>query len=337
MNARRLFVECMAAGVLCGGFVRTNARAGESEQRLRVIPAPRVVHRGGVRATVSLRGMGRVLVRYKPAGLEKRPAVAGGVALLKKRMEVLGGDEDDAGRVLRVQLEKLSAARLAELMQSRGAEALTSGARLDQAYSLEIGDNGDIQLAASGDLGFFYGLMTLCQLAEKDDEDDLVLPVVSIADWPDMALRLGKTSATFGDSSRLRLYTRWLPLFRINMIGLQYHGGRSRFPEATFKKRVAMVCREERERGSLETIVYFCPFRGGGKWRGADRDSYRRPGALDMTKAEDRKIYVEFLEWVMDQGAHGIEVDYNDWPGPDATIVDVFLPLMRATQPAPRD
>ena len=62
--------------------------------------------------------------------------------------------------------------------------------------------------------------------------------------------------------------------------------------------------------------MYFCPFRGGGEnIKSYDAESFKKPGAYDLSDPADQEKYAAFLKWIMAQGAHGIEIDYNDWPG----------------------
>jgi hypothetical protein len=78
--------------------------------------------------------------------------------------------------------------------------------------------------------------------------------------------------------------------------------------------------------------VYFCPFRGRpGEATG------EKEGAYDMGRDGDRRAYADFLRWIMAQGAHGIEVDYNDWPGsrdvPIADVINLACEALEAEHP----
>ena len=135
-----------------------------------------------------------------------------------------------------------------------------------------------------------------------------------IADWPEIGLRLSKTSASTSPLPDLYEQAAWMPLYKLNVMGLQFHGTNSNEAE-TFRDNVKAVCARARQSGILETIVYFCPFRGKG---------------YDFNTAADQQRYAEFLQWMLDQGANGIEVDYNDWPGRATPIEDVINLACRA-------
>jgi len=162
--------------------------------------------------------------------------------------------------------------------------------------------------------GTHYGLVSLCQLLGNDGQGGLELPRVRIADWPEIGLRLAKTSASSSSLAALQQFAAWLPLFKMNLMGLQFHGGNSKEP-GPFSENVKAICSQARRDGILETIVYFCPFRGKG---------------YDFTRPEDQQQYAQFLQWILEQGAHGIEVDYNDWPGKGTPIEDVINLACRA-------
>jgi hypothetical protein len=186
---------------------------------------------------------------------------------------------------------------------------------LEQAYLIETARSaegtGRLTVTACSDMGLHYGCVTACQLLDKDGSGEIVVPVVRIADWPAIGLRLAKTSASLSSVERLRECAQWLPACKLNLMGLQYHGDDSKHP-GRFLDNVGALCNDARASGILETIVYFCPFRGGAE-RG-----------YDFRKEADRSSYASRLRWFMAQAAHGIEVDYNDWPNLQTPIEDVL-------------
>jgi hypothetical protein len=98
-------------------------------------------------------------------------------------------------------------------------------------------------------------------------------------------------------------------------VGLQFHGTRSLEPDQNFTTSIRTICGWARDTGVCETVVYFCPFRGKPKTE----------GAYDFRRPEHRAAYAQLLQGFLAQGAHGIEVDYNDWPGsPETPIEDVL-------------
>jgi hypothetical protein len=119
---------------------------------------------------------------------------------------------------------------------------------------------------------------------------------------------------------------------KMNQIGMQYHGNRSRDPEPPFARCIETLCPRFRSEGVLDSIVYFCPFRGP---RGDSAGG--QAGAYEMTREADRLAYAAFLRWIMAQDAHGIEVDYNDWPGsrevPIADVINLACGAVQSEHP----
>lgn len=173
-----------------------------------------------------------------------------------------------------------------------------------------------VTIRAWGNLGLYYGLLTFCQIVDKNNSGKLTVPTGKIVDWPAIGLRLAKTSATTNPLATLEKFADWMPLYKMNQIGLQFHGEESR-QLGRFQTNVESLCPRERENGLLETIVYFCPFRGEG---------------YDFQKKDDRNAYAKLIHWMLRQGAHGIEVDYNDWPGRDTPIKNVIHLAYEAVQ-----
>ena len=87
---------------------------------------------------------------------------------------------------------------------------------------------------------------------DNDDAGRIVVPSLTILDWPEIGFRLSKTSALDNELSMLRLFSDWMNVFKINMVGLQYHGGNSQAPEALFLTNIELLCRELRDDGILE-------------------------------------------------------------------------------------
>jgi hypothetical protein len=74
---------------------------------------------------------------------------------------------------------------------------------------------------------------------------------------------LGKVAKTGAEASPdlVERFAAWLPLYKISQIGLQYHGKNSKNPEPDFTTNIKTLCPRLRRSGTLESIVYFCPFR----------------------------------------------------------------------------
>jgi hexosaminidase len=58
----------------------------------------------------------------------------------------------------------------------------------DQGYTLEISENG-IVIEAKTDAGIFYGASTLIQILNQQAPENLILPCLTISDYPDFAVR----------------------------------------------------------------------------------------------------------------------------------------------------
>lgn len=156
-----------------------------------VIPRPRIRQDAGKDLVFSEKGKA-LSVAFLEVSPEAAKAVAGGVRLLNARLQILGGGQT---RVVRAQdsptltIEKCSASTLAGALQKAGTKGHLDAKRLDQAYILESKPAADgkhrVLIRASSDLGLYYGLVTLCQLVDKDDDSGrFVVPATMIADWP---------------------------------------------------------------------------------------------------------------------------------------------------------
>jgi hypothetical protein len=291
-----------------------------ADESARVIPRPQMEDHG--RGLVQLGIPGRQFkVSFKNINPAESAAGKNGFRLLSKRLTLLGGGdttfEEGRGKAHFV-ITKFSAKEFSRILRDHGAKEEVTGKRLEQAYTLvcrPAGRNrGSVQITGCSDLGIYYGIVSLCQLLDKDEQGGICLRAVNIADWPEIGLRLSKTSASTSPLPELYEQVAWMPLYKLNVMGLQFHGTNSNETE-TFRDNVKAVCSRARQSGILETVVYFCPFRGN---------------AYDFNTAADQQRYAEFLQWMLDQGANGIEVDYNDWPGRATPIEDVVNLACRA-------
>lgn len=167
-----------------------------------VIPRPQIEDYG--------RGSARFephAAQFKVAFKNINPAESapceGGLRLLSKRLKLLGGGEVtvEAGRGdAQVVITKASVKQLSRMLRGHGAREEATGKRLEQAYTLvcrpAYRGRGVVQIAAYSELGIYYALVSLCQLLDKDEQGNLCLPVVTLGDWPEIGLRLAKTSAS---------------------------------------------------------------------------------------------------------------------------------------------
>lgn len=247
--------------------------------------------------------------------LDESAPLDNGLTLFSKRLEYLGGGKLtflESQKKAKIIITRCSEKEMEELLKKQGVKEKIEGKRLAQSYYLTTENHGFksrvISIQASGDLGLYYGLVSLCQLVDKHESNAILLPETTILDWPEIGLRLTKTSASGNTISVLEGFADWMPVYKFNMIGLQFHGEESK-ELGLFEENIETMCPREKQKGLLETIVYYCPFRGEG---------------YNFTKETDQNEYKEILSWILKLGADGIEVDYNDWPGGEAPIEDVL-------------
>lgn len=280
----------------------------------RVIPQPQIEDYGKGMASLGT-AAASFKVSFKGVGPAASPAAKQGFDLLAKRLKSLGAGSpsiETKKRAAQIVITKTSAKDFNRTLRKLGAKETLDDKRLEQAYTLVCratsGNRRAVEITAVTDLGIYYALVSLCQLLEKAEQGGVFVPEVKIADWPEIGLRLAKTSASMLPLPELREFADWMPLYKINQVGLQFHGTNSH-ELGPFPDNVKAICSEARQQGILETVVYFCPFRGKG---------------YDFNSTADQQKYAQFLQQMLDQGAHGIEVDYNDWPGRATPIEDVI-------------
>jgi hypothetical protein len=285
-----------------------------------VIPRPRIEKYGQKIITLTEPGQ-TVAVIIVNSSIDQSKPIDEGIKLFSKRLGLLNDSKIEIVAMQgdhQIKIDYSTEEEMTRILQEEGVDEKVEGKRLSQSYYLETkkisGKNPLVEIRSCSDLGLYYGLVSLCQLADSSEAGQIVLPEVKIVDYPEIGIRLAKTSATFDRPYWLRKLTDWMPVFKMRMVGLQFHGENSR-ELGLFERNVKSVCPRQRELGLLETIVYFCPFRGNG---------------YDFETQSGRDDYVKMINWIFDQGAYGIEVDYNDWPGEDVPIEDVLNLAYRA-------
>lgn len=310
---RRPFFGLFVISVALGGVAFGQALPGKADLP-RVIPHPQIEDYG--RGTIRVaKANTEVSILSDDTELLESKAFKAGMALLSKRLDRLSGVK--LGTVAGSEEAQLLISKSPEqdmtaILRDCGAKCNLPHKRLMQAYVLECTASKDgiatIAIQACSGQGIYYAFVSLCQLFDRGARGEIVAPIVKIADWPEIGLRLAKTSASTNPLPYLQRYADWMPLYKINVMGLQFHGSNSKQP-GVFLENVTAICSAAEEGGVLETIVYFCPFRG-------------KP--YDFNSPADREKYVELLQWMLAQGADGVEVDYNDWPGEGVPIEEVI-------------
>ena len=229
-----------------------------------------------------------------------------GLDLFAKRLKVLGKGSIEYSResaMPQLSIQKCTEKELSKLFRENNVKESLGSDKLRQAYFLEAkqtgGSTASVVLKACDSPGIFYAFVSLCQLIEVNEANELYIPQITICDWPAVNRRLAKAKASHINSTEsIRKFAAWMPVFKLNMIALMDYSENSREPTELFLENVKIICAEEKQKDILSTIVYFCPFRGNN---------------FDFNSDKDIKAYSEFLLWIMAQGADGIEVDYNDW------------------------
>lgn len=287
-----------------------------------------------------------VLFDIHPKEQKNDPRIFAGLTLVGKKLASFGTELSSVETFDGPELHLQSRLRLSVVSEQNFTDTLIthnmtppSDDLFPQAYFLNIQevDAGvvEIQLQSPGPLGLFYGCQSIFQLLKTNQGGYVTIPQATIIDWPELAIRLGKVSASLHSRECLDTYVTWLPILRLSQIGLQYHGGCSRSPEKQFLDNLAAVFDDINRTQLLEGYVYFCPFRGGGTVtdrvfkEGAGITEPSRPhkaGTLDLSLESDRNVYAQLLRHFLDLGAKGIEVDYNDWaPASDDISIENVL------------
>jgi N-acetyl-beta-hexosaminidase len=91
-----------------------------------------------------------------------------------------------------------------------------------QGYRLKIAP-GSIDIAGNADQGLFYGVQTLLQLLRPGTRGNLLLPVSTIEDWPQLQLRFlhWDTKHHHDRIETLKRYLDWSARFKVNTIGFE--------------------------------------------------------------------------------------------------------------------
>ncbi len=106
---------------------------------------------------------------------------------------------------------------------AKGTVASGRDAEIDrQAYRLRIVADG-AEVTGNDAPGLFYGVQTFLQLIKRNASGSLVMPRVSIEDWPALQLRFlhWDTKHHQDRMETLKRYLDWAARFKVNMIGFE--------------------------------------------------------------------------------------------------------------------
>ena len=293
-----------------------------------LLPRPRVVKTG--HTTHRLGRPGQALALGCENKETARSALAQeGLRVLRAALVAQGAAEPRIGDPpadAAVVLERCPFQALAVSLKAAGLEDAPDSPRAREAYLLTVEagpDGARVRLRAAGDLGIYYGCLTLGQMLRQDADGAMVVPEIEVADWPEVGHRLVKQNA-LKDTAALRQATACFALLRFDLTALHLVSPPAKDPPALFFDNVRQLGADCRERGTPEMVVYFCPFAASKVVLNEKQRDWT--GVFDFTKPEDRRQYVELVGRIMDLGARGVQVDYNDWPdrGDGAPVEDVL-------------
>ena len=268
------------------------------------------------------------------------PAVDEGRRLLARRLADIGARKTTMSVGAGAVTFTINADALKGLLKTAGARRSVSPAVLRQAYAVEVkadGGKASATVTAADGLGAYYAAVTLCQMVSADGSGRIVLPAGKIVDWPEIAHRLSKTSITFNKPDVVESFMAWMPLMKVNQGGIQFHGARSKQPDTNFTRNLERLLPAYSKRGTLDLIVYFCPFRGV-RAKGSDgKRTGPKEGHYDFTSAEGRAAYGRLLRSFLAAGARGVQIDYNDWASdkgmPIADVLNLACDAIKGKYP----
>ena len=304
--------------VLCVLSANAAPPASESKPFELLMPRPQFIKIGKDVISIPVR-QDQCLDTRSNVSLEEYP-IAGAMRVLRHRFTVLAQPPLASQAFVPMQIVKSDVDSLRNRIKLHTEEL--SDSQLAQAYWLHVDREGDglVRIEAASETGISYALLTLAQLMERDTEGNVIIPAVEILDWPNVAFRLFKLSGVFSPTNVLCRDIHLAAMLKMNYFGLQYHQGKSKKephekhkihrwdiyssknPQPPFRKNVERICALTAQSKLINTIVYFCPFRGQTDY-------------FHLDNSHDREAFVQFLLWCMEQGAKGIEIDYNDWVG----------------------
>jgi hypothetical protein len=325
----------IVATVLLGGGILTSlpggcARSASGDEVPSVLPRPHHVKTSGKAHRLAPSGQA---VRFVVKGLDPDTSASLREAqrVLAGQVVALGGpaprpaDHPDQAQLV---FERVAPEELAALLETAGLEEAATESQVQQAYRLEAKPHGvgaRVRIQAAGDLGLYYGTLTLVQMLQQSTEGHLTVPGAEITDWPEVGRRLAKLRAV-SELEMLREATAWFGLYRFNLTALHYFSPPAKRPKPLLFDNVRRTAADCQERGTPELIVYYCPFADSKVT--LDQTKRDWTGVFDFTQAEDREQYVELIGRLMDLGARGIQVDYNDLPDrADGAPVDDVINL----------
>lgn len=122
-----------------------------------------------------------------------------------------------------ITLRRSGGAKVIQLAIAPGTVHTGAGPELDaQAYRLRV-DGNRIEVSGNAAAGLFYGVQSLIQLPRRDGVGRLLIPKVTIEDWPRLQLRFlhWDTKHHQNRMETLKRYLDWSARFKVNMIGFE--------------------------------------------------------------------------------------------------------------------
>ncbi|MCX6624746.1 MAG: beta-N-acetylhexosaminidase, partial [Acidobacteria bacterium] len=197
MYLRTLFLLAVTCGLAAAQTVTPLWSRGYS-----VIPTPRTVHLGDGDITLDSTW---TLIDKSTAPIAAKSLAA------------------DFANFHGVTLRRVAGAKSIRLSVAPGTVKTGADPELDaQAYRLRIDDNV-IEIIGNADAGLFYGVQSLIQLPKRDSAGRLLVPKLTIEDWPKLQLRFlhWDTKHHQDRMATIKRYLDWTARFKANMIGFE--------------------------------------------------------------------------------------------------------------------
>ncbi len=201
----------------------TSAETPNSDNQLKLIPAPKEVHMQ--RGSFHVKPSTRILVEFGHQAEDRIAAETLAEEIQNQsglKLSITGAKaeskQESREEATNIVLARLQDRNVRDFLASKGLTADSIG---DQGYLL-FSDEAHLIVAANTGQGLFYGVQTLRQLLRPDGRA-LICPAVSIRDWPSMEWRGVQDDISRGPiptEDYMKRQIRTLAAFKINLFAL---------------------------------------------------------------------------------------------------------------------
>ncbi|MFA5857516.1 MAG: beta-N-acetylglucosaminidase domain-containing protein [Elusimicrobiota bacterium] len=105
--------------------------------------------------------------------------------------------------------------------------------------------------------GLAYSLISLIHMMTTDKDGNVVLQKVEVTDWPSYKVRTVSGTTQF---AKMKEYARWMPLYKLNMIDINYNTHDWRNPDQRYTEFVKDVCNNSRDIGLVDIMQFVNPY-----------------------------------------------------------------------------